>query len=94
MDQSLKRLIANGMIGASIGAVFSRDKEEGAIIGALLGAVFTATQEANKQAELSNQQIFFVENNKLFIQKPNGDKVFLRDLPASTRHWDQNFKLK
>ena len=94
MDDSLKRLIASGLIGAAIGAVLSKDKEEGAVIGALLGAAFSATLMANEKAQKGGQPVLIAENNKLYIKKSNGEKIFLKELPTATKKWEQKFNLK
>ncbi|KAK3604948.1 hypothetical protein CHS0354_000612 [Potamilus streckersoni] len=65
-DDILKSLIADGLIGAGLGAWLSKDKEDGALIGAILGAAFAATLQANKQAKKTDQPIVIAEHG------PNG----------------------
>jgi hypothetical protein len=91
---ALEKLIAGGLIGAALGALLSKDKEEGAAVGALLGAAISATREAHKAALQTNEPVLVAIKGKLYKLHPDGRKEFLRDLPQSNKSWPQNLVLK
>ncbi len=93
-NNTIESLVAGGLIGAALGAWLSKDKEDGAILGAILGAAFSATLQANKEAQKTNQPVMIIENGKLYRVFPNGEKQFVKDLPGSSQHWEEHFKLQ
>lgn len=86
--------MAGGLIGAALGALLSKDKEEGAIIGALLGAAFSATLKANEEAQKTNVPVYVAEEGKLYAIEPGGAKRFVKYLKKSTTKYPNRFKLK
>jgi hypothetical protein len=93
-DDTLKKLVAGGLIGAGLGAWLSKDKEDGALTGAILGAAFSATLKANEQAKKTNQPVLIAEHGKLYRIMPDGKKIFVKDLPRASQDWEEHFKLK
>lgn len=93
-DTTIKSLIAGGLIGAALGALLSKDKEDGSIIGALLGAAFSATLAANEDAKKTSVPVYVEDNGKLYAIKPGGEKLFIRDLQKPTIKFPKRFKLK
>lgn len=91
---SLEKLIEGGLIGAALGALLAKDKEEGAAIGALLGAAFSSTLEANKAALQTDKPVLIAEDGKLYRLYPNGDREFVKNLPRSNRKWPAKLNLK
>jgi hypothetical protein len=91
---TIESLVKGGLIGAALGAILSKDKEDGAMIGALLGAVFSATLQANQNARKTNVPVYVEENGKLFVIEPNGTKLFIRDIQKPTLNYPKRFKLK
>ena len=93
-DQILESLLAGGLIGAALGALLSKDKEDGATIGAIAGAAILATYRANEQAMQSNVPVMIEENGKIYLLHPGGRKEFIRELPKSTVLIQNQYKLK
>jgi hypothetical protein len=93
-EDSIKSLVAGGLIGAALGALLSKDKEDGSIIGALLGAAFSATLAANQEAKKTNVPVYIEENGKLYAVEPGGKKVFLKDIKKPATKLPNKFKLK
>lgn len=93
-DTTIKSLIAGGLIGAALGALLSKDKDEGSIIGALLGAAFSATLTANQEAKKTNVPVYVEENGKLYAINPGGEKLFIKDIQKPSGKLPNRFKLK
>jgi hypothetical protein len=93
-DQILESLLAGGLIGAALGALLSKDKEDGATIGTIAGAVILATYRANEQAMQSNVPVMIEENGKIYLLHPGGRKEFIREIPKSTVLLQNRYKLK
>ena len=93
-DNTIESLVAGGFIGAALGALLSKDKEDGAMIGALLGAVFSATFAANQNAKKTNVPVYVEENGKLYVIEPGGEKHFIKDLQKPAIKLRGHFKLK
>jgi hypothetical protein len=91
---SIESLIAAGFIGAGLGALLMKNKEEGAMLGALLGAAFASTTKANEKAQKSNQPLFEAADGKLYKILPGGQKQFVKDLPKVAKNWEKEFFLK
>jgi hypothetical protein len=92
-ETTIDALIKGGLIGAFIGAVLLKDKEEGAFIGALLGAVISATQKANEEAQKTNVDVIVEEDGNLFRIEPSGQKHFIRKLKKPNRSFPESFQL-
>ena len=93
-NKTLESLIAGGAIGAALGALLSKDKEDGAILGALLGAAIFGTLKANEEAQKTNQPVMIAEDGKLYEILPDGQKRFVKDLPKPKGQWPDRTKLK
>jgi hypothetical protein len=93
-DQILESLLAGGLIGAALGALLSKDKEDGATIGTIAGAAILATYRANEQAMQSNVPVMIEENGKIYLLHPGGRKEFIREIPKSTVLLQNRYKLK
>lgn len=92
-NKDIETLIKGGLIGSGLGALLSKDKEDGAIIGALLGAVFAATKLANQRAKEINSPIYEVIDGKLYKILPNRERQLIRELPKTTKIWEEEFNL-
>lgn len=92
-QDKLQDLITAGLIGAGLGALLAKDKEEGPVVGALLGAAFTATLHANKEAHKTNQPVYEAVEGQLYRIMPNGERVFINDLPKASKKWSGAFIL-
>lgn len=90
----LEKLIESGHIGAALGALLAKDKEECVAIGAILGAAFSSTLEANKAALQTNEPVLIASEGKLYRLYPNGEREFVRNLPQSNRKWPARLILK
>jgi hypothetical protein len=93
-NTSLESLMADGLIGAGLGALLSNDKEEGALIGALLGAAIAATANASEEARKTAVPLLVEENGELYEIFGPGKKRFVRRLPKPVRPLGKSFKLK
>jgi hypothetical protein len=93
-NENLQSLVSGGLIGAGIGALLANDKEEGTVIGALLGAVFAATLNANKEAHKTKQPIYEAMDGKLYQVNPDGERIFIKDLPRASKVWSDSFILE
>ncbi len=92
-DEIVESLIAGGVIGAALGALLSKNKEEGGIIGAMAGAAILATFKANEKSMQTNLPMYVEENNNLYEIEPGGNKKFIRIIKKSKVKLPENFKL-
>lgn len=90
----LELLIKGGLVGATLGALLSKNKENGATIGALAGAAILATFRANEQAMQTNIPMFVEENNALYEIKADGSKHFVKHIIKPDQSLPKRFKLK
>ncbi|MGB3075864.1 MAG: hypothetical protein WBB36_11115 [Chitinophagales bacterium] len=90
---TIDSLIKGGLIGAFLGAILLKDKEEGAIIGALLGAAISATQRANAVAQNTNVPLYVEENGNLYVVRPSGEKQLIKTLRKPSRNFPKYFQL-
>jgi hypothetical protein len=93
-EQILESLIAGGVICAALGALISKDTEEGATLGAIAGAAILATYRASEQAKQANLSVLAEENGKLYEISSGGQKRYLRDLPKQVTLPRKKYKLK
>jgi hypothetical protein len=93
-DEILKSLISGGIIGAGLGALVSKNKEEGVTLGALAGAAILATFKANENAKKTNVTRFVEENGSLYQINPNGEKIFIKKIEKPAVKLKEHFKLK
>ena len=89
----IESLIKGGLIGAAMGALLSKDKEDGAVLGAILGAAVSATLKANEEAKKTNLPVYVEEDGKLYEIDALGDKHFIRTIKKPTKQWPEQFKL-
>jgi hypothetical protein len=90
---SMDSLIAAGLIGASLGAFLSNDKEEGAVIGAILGAAISATTKASIEARKTQLPQMVEEHGALYEIDVNGEKRLVKNLNKTTRLLPDQFQL-
>src|SRR5690606_23805023 len=93
-EEIIESLIAGGFLGAALGALLSKNKEEGATLGALAGAAILATFKASEQAKKSNVPVLYEEDGCLYEEHPGGTKKFVKELEKSRRLTNDKFKLK
>lgn len=93
-DQTLETLITGGFIGAALGALLSKDTEDGVVIGGLLGAAISATLKANEAARKTNIPVYVEENGKLYAIDFNGNKKFIKHIAKPSEKFPEQFKLK
>lgn len=91
---TIESLMKGGLIGAALGALLSKDKEDGAIIGALLGAAISATSKANEEAKKANIPLFMEENGKLYEISSSGQMRFVRKIDKKVSGLPEKFQLK
>jgi hypothetical protein len=90
---SMDSLIAAGLIGASLGAFLSNDKEEGAVIGAILGAAISATAKASIEARKTQLPQMVEEHGALYEIDVNGEKRLVKNLNKTSRLLPDQFQL-
>ena len=93
-EEILQSLIAGGLIGAALGALLSKNREDVATLGALAGAAILATYKANEKALQTNLPMFIEENGSLYQIQSGGEKKFIRTIEKPTVKLKNNFKLK
>ena len=93
-NTTIESLIKGGLIGAALGALLSKDKEEGAIIGTLLGAAITATLKASEEAKKTDIPMFVEEDGKLYEVKSKDQKRFIKNIEKNPTNLSARFKLK
>lgn len=93
-NKTIESLITGGLLGAAIGAILSRNKEEGAIAGAIVGAAVASTMRANEEARKTNIKIQQVENGNLYEIEPGGSKRLVKKLEKNSVNLPDHYKLK
>ncbi len=93
-DDILKSLIAGGFIGAALGALLSKNKNNGGTIGALAGAVILATYRANENAQKTNIPVFIEENGIVYEVNSKGEKKFIKKIQESRKPVPEKFQLR
>ncbi len=93
-DEILQSLIAGGIIGATLGAILSKNHEEGTALGAIIGAAILGTFKANLKASETEVPLIIEENGKLYQINKNGTKQFLKDIEKPNIKIQEHFKLK
>lgn len=92
-EEIIKSLITGGLVGAALGALVSKNKEEGSLLGAVAGAALLATFKANEKAMQTNVPMFIEENGSLYQIESGGNKKFIKKLEKPTVKLQENFKL-
>lgn len=90
----LESLIAGGVVGAALGALLAKKKEQGATLGAIAEAAIVATYRANEEAQKANVPVMFEENGNLFVLHPDGTKEFIKEIPRKPFLKGNRFKLR
>lgn len=90
---TIESLVSLGILGATIGDVLSKDKEDGAIIGALVGVAIAATTKASEDAKKTKVTHLVEEEGELYEVNSSGEKRFIRKLRKATTHLPVQFKL-
>ncbi|MCF8255809.1 MAG: glycine zipper 2TM domain-containing protein [Bacteroidia bacterium] len=93
-EEIIESLISGGLIGAALGLLISKNKEEGTILGALAGAAIVATFRANEKANETKIPMVVEENGNLYQIHEDGKKTLIRKINKSLEKLPQNFKLK
>jgi hypothetical protein len=93
-NEIFESLIVGGLIGSSLGALLSRNKEGGATLGAIAGAAILATFKANEEAKKTNVTMYVEENGFLYQIHPGGIKNKVRKLEKPSIKLQEYFKLK
>jgi len=89
----IKKLLAGGFIGATLGQIMSKNRSNGITLGALAGAALVATFTAYEKAKKSNLAMIYEEDNVLY-QEINGEKIKIKDLEKSTFPLKNKYILK
>ncbi len=92
-DEIFESLIAGGVIGAALGSLISKNKDDGATLGAIAGAAIIATFKANEKAKQTNLPLYEEESGNLYKIEPGGNKQFIRKIEKSKVRLPENFKL-
>ena len=93
-NAAINSLVSGGLLGAALGALFSNDKEDGALMGAILGAIVSATLQANEAAQQTKVPVYIEENGKLYAIGPDGKKSFIKNIEKSAITLPDQFKLR
>ncbi len=92
--KTIESLIAGGVIGATLGALITNDRGEGATTGAIAGAVLFATLQANDDAKKTQVPFYIQENNALYLVDAQGQKVFVKEIATPKKVLKEHFILK
>lgn len=92
-DEIIKDLLTGGVIGASLGALIAKDKEDGFAIGGIIGAALVATFRAHERAKKSNLPLVYEENGFIY-EELNGVKKVIREIKKPKTVLKNNYKLK
>jgi hypothetical protein len=92
-NEIFESLIAGGVIGATLGALLTNNKDEGASVGALIGAAVLGTYKANEKANASRVPMIMEENGKLYRISADGVKEYIRDIEKPNLKLPEHFKL-
>ncbi len=93
-EDILKSLIVGGLIGAALGALLSKNKDQGSALGAIAGAALLATFKANENAQKTNVPVLVEENNIIYEINSKGEKKFIKVIEKPTHQVPEHFKLK
>lgn len=94
-EKILESLIAGGIIGASLGAIISRNnKGAGTLLGAIAGAAMLASYRASEEAKKTGISLILEENDDLYEVYSNGTKKFIKHLPKSNKILPKKFTLR
>ena len=77
-QDKIESLVIAGIIGATFGALISKNKHNGSGLGAIAGIAFWASLSANKEARKTKIPLLLEENDALYEVYPNGDKKLIK----------------
>jgi hypothetical protein len=86
-------LVVGGVVGASLGALISKNKERGVAIGAIAGAALFATFHAYERAKNSNLRLVY-EDNGVIYEEYNGVRKSVREINKPKIILKNRYKLK
>ena len=93
-DEILESLIVGGFIGAALGALLSKNKNEGGTLGALAGAVLLATFKANETAQKTNVPVYIEQDGNVYEINAIGEKKFIKKIKEYHKQIPRKFQLK
>ncbi len=88
----LENAIMGGLFGATLGLLFT-EKKESRVIASLVGAALGATYQAYKEAEKINSGVLFEEDNIIYRELPNGEKILVKKLERQQTKVPKTFTL-
>ncbi len=89
----IDNLVVGGVVGATLGALISNNKERGATIGAIAGAALFATFNAHEKAKKSNLRLVYEEDGIIY-EEHNGIRKVLRKIEKPVFSFKNRYKLK
>lgn len=93
-ENIFKSLIADGLIGAALGALLYKDREDEATTCELARAVILATYKANQEAQKNHLGVFVEEQGKLYEINSGGIKRFIKEITKPNTTFEKYYKLK
>lgn len=93
-ENIFKSLVKGGIIGAALGAIISKDTEEGALIGGIAGAAILATYQASQETQANNLSVMVEEDGAIFEKFPNGEKKLIKKIQKQNIKVRKKFKLQ
>lgn len=76
-QENIESLVLAGIIGATFGALISKNKTNGSGLGAIAGIAFWASLSANEKARKTQIPLLLEENDALYEVYPNGKKKLI-----------------
>lgn len=92
-SEVLESLIAGGIIGATLGALITNNKN-GSVLGAIAGAAILATFKASERAKEMNFPLIVEENNVLYQIQEDGTKKLIKQLSRPSKRVVEKFILE
>ena len=93
-EEIVESLIADGIIGASLSELLSKNSGQGSMLGIIAGATIIATYKAYEKAKQTHVPFFLKENNALYVIKSDGSKHFVKPIEKTSQLLPNHFKLK
>ena len=93
-NEIVQSLIADGVVGASLGTLLTKNTEQSTPLGTLASAAILATFKANEAAEKTNIFMFFEEDGFLYQTQPGGLKKRVKKIVKPAIKLQDHFKLK
>jgi hypothetical protein len=89
----IEKAILGGVIGAALGALFSKDAKS-TVSAAVAGAALAASISALSESQESGEEVLFVREGKMFKVFPNGKEVFIKNMPTSSQPLPKGLKIE